>query len=174
MKDTPVWISFDLTPASIWWISCWGKFSSTTFFYFSVLSYLVENEIVACCVAFAYHFTSINCRDSGEELVTNSYPRFIVGIQLGSVVSYKDDGFPLMKCFLQTCNVEFFSASWQVVKFLQLKFDSHWLLLSLESSLDLLSVVTMLGKRKNSASGSFFLLSLKPATPQVVLLTMFS
>ena len=63
-----------------------------------------------------------------------------------------------MKCFPQTCNVEFFSASWQAVKFFRLIFDSHWLLLSLESSSDLLSVVKMLGKRKNPAFGAFFLL----------------
>ena len=72
-----------------------------------------------------FHLLFLATVDSGEEMVTNSYPRFIVGIQLGSVVSYKADGFPLMKWFPQTCNVEFFSASWQAVKFFRLIFDSH-------------------------------------------------
>ena len=85
-----------------------------------------------------------------------TYARFIVGIQLGSAVSYKADGFPLMKCFPQTINVDFFSASWQTVKFFRLIFDSHWILLSFESSSDLLLVVTMLGKRKNPAFSAFF------------------
>ena len=89
------------------------------------------------------------------------------------MVSYKADGSLLMKCFPQTYNVDFFSASWQTVKFFRLIFDSHCILLSVESFSDLLSVVTMLGKRKNPLFGAFFLLLLQPATPQAVLLTMF-
>ena len=90
-------------------------------------------------------------------MVANSDPRFIVGIQLGSMVSYKADGLPLMKCFPQTCNAECFSANWQAVK--RLIFDSHWLLLCIESSSDFLAVVTMLGKQKNPTFGAFFLLT---------------
>ena len=41
--------------------------------------------------------SSIKTADSGEEIVINSYPRFIVRIKLGFVVSYKANGFSLMK-----------------------------------------------------------------------------
>ena len=41
-----------------------------------------------------------------------------VGIQSRSVVSNKSDDFPLIKCCPQTHKVEFFSKSWQAVRFL--------------------------------------------------------
>ena len=113
MKDTTAWISFDL-------ISCRGNFSSTTFFFFSVLSFIWLRLLLR-----RFRQSFLATVDSGEEIVTNLYPRFIVGIQLGSVISCKANGFSLMKCLRQTCNVEFFSESWQVVKFFRLIFDSH-------------------------------------------------
>ena len=41
--------------------------------------------------------STIKTAGSGEEMVINSYPRFIVRIKLGFVVSYKANGFSLMK-----------------------------------------------------------------------------